>query len=204
MSNTLSAHKLTLVRGERCLFKGLNFALGSGELLLLEGRNGSGKTSLLKAIIGLLELETGEFQWNGMPVRSQRQEFLSASVWMAHRVGMKPDLTASENLSFESTLRPLNNCDIEEALERLGVLRLKKLPLRSLSAGQQRRVGLARMLIARATLWLMDEPFTNLDREGRDLLTGIISDHIEAGGLCVLAAHQDVAVDVPTQRILLE
>jgi heme exporter protein A len=203
LSDKLAGHKITLVRGERCLFKGVNFALESGELLLLEGRNGSGKTSLLKALVGLLELESGEFQWNGAPVRTQRQAFLGTTVWMAHRIGLKADLTPIENLRFETALRPVKTRDIEEALERLGVHRLKKLPLRALSAGQQRRVALARMLMARASLWLMDEPFTNLDAEGRLLLSGIVTEHLEAGGLCVMAAHQDVAIDVKTQRLKL-
>jgi heme exporter protein A len=204
LSHTLTAHDLLLIRGDRCLFANLSFTLAAGELMLLEGRNGSGKTSLLKTLAGILEPEAGEVRWNGEPVRHQRQAFLGATAWLGHRIGFKRDLTALENLRFEASLRPVRTRDIEEALERLGVLRLKKQPLRSLSAGQQRRVALARMLLAAAPLWLLDEPFTNLDRDGREVVIELIAEHVKDGGLCILAAHQDVALDVPTQRILLQ
>ena len=204
MTHTLTADDLLLIRGERCLFANLSFTVNAGELLLLEGRNGSGKTSLLKTVAGILEPEAGEVRWNGEPVRMQRQAFLGATAWLGHRIGFKSDLTAIENLRFEASLRPVRTRDIEEALERLGVLRLKKQPLRALSAGQQRRVAFARMLLAAAPLWLLDEPFTNLDRDGRALVTELVAEHVSDGGLCLLAAHQDVAVDVPTQRIQLQ
>jgi heme exporter protein A len=200
----LSADDLTLFRGERCLFKGLSFALNPGELLLLEGRNGSGKTSLMRAIGGLLELESGDIFWDGTPVRKQRQEFHGALVWMAHRVGFKADLTLVENLKFESHLRPQSSEDFDEVLKRLGISRLKRLPMRSLSAGQQRRVALARMLLARAALWLMDEPFTNLDREGRALVMTLASEHLDRGGMCIMAAHQDIEIDANVQKIVLQ
>lgn len=193
-----------LVRGERCLFANLEFSVSAGELLVLEGRNGSGKTSLLKTIVGILEPDDGDLHWNGAPVRRQRQAFLAATVWLSHRTGLKPDLTAIENLRFEAALRPTCMRDLEEVLERLGVLRLRKLPVRSLSAGQQRRVSLARMLLAAAPLWLMDEPFTNLDREGRALVEELVAEHVGNGGLCIMAAHQDVAIDVPTTRLRLQ
>lgn len=203
MSARYSANKLTLVRGDRCLFKDISFALESGELLLLEGPNGSGKTSLLKLLVGMLEPESGSINWEGQPVRKQRAEYHAALAWLGHRVGLKFDLSAIENLRFESRLRPVRTTDIEEALERLGIVRLKKLPLRSLSAGQQRRVGLARMLLASADLWLMDEPYTNLDRAGRALVNDIVGDHLSRGGMCVMAAHHDVTIDAPTSRVTL-
>ena len=203
MTSKLEATDLTLLRGERCLFEGLSFALSRGELLLLEGQNGSGKTSLIKAIVGMLELEAGEIRWNGTPIRAVRQEFCASLVWMAHRVGFKADLTLVENLRFESALRPCSSRDFAAVLERLELTRLRRLPLRSLSAGQQRRVALARMLLSAAELWLMDEPFTNLDRSGRELVLDIVGEHLARGGMCVLAAHQDVTLDAPTERILL-
>jgi len=200
----LSGRALTLFRGERCLFSGLDFALGPGETLLLEGSNGSGKTSLMKAIVGMIELEEGEILWAGEPVRRNRQGFHAALVWMAHRVGFKPDLTLVENLAFERTLRPQRKTDLDEVLERLEIRRLKSLPLRALSAGQQRRVALARMLLSDVPLWLMDEPFTNLDRDGRALVVRLVEEHVSRGGLCVMAAHQDVEVATTVHRILLQ
>ena len=200
----LSATDLTLIRGERCLFTGLEFALDEGQLLLLEGQNGSGKTSLLRAMVGMLELETGQIFWNGESIWRARQAYYQSVVWMGHRVGLKADLTLVENLQFESALRPTAETDFDAVLERLGIDRLKKLAIRSLSAGQQRRVALARMLLSDAPLWLMDEPFTNLDREGRQLVTEIVAQHLASGGMCVMAAHQDVVIDAPTQRLVLE
>ncbi len=204
MTAKLSGENLTLIRGERCLFEGLDFALESGGLLLLEGRNGCGKTSLMRAIAGMLSLEAGEIYWNDVPVLKQRQIFHGALVWLAHRTGLKGDLNMVENLDFERTLRRQADRDAEEVYERLGIERLKKLPLRSLSAGQQRRVALARMLLADVPLWLMDEPFTNLDREGRKLVMELVEQHLGTGGLCVMAAHQDVEIDAPLTRIRMK
>jgi len=199
----LSADGLTLFRGERCLFKKLGFALNPGELLLLEGRNGSGKTSLIRAIAGLIELESGEIFWDGESVRSNRQAFHGSLVWMAHRVGFKADLTLVENLKFESHLRAQSDEDLDEVLKRLDIDRLKRLPLRSLSAGQQRRVALARMLLSRVPLWLMDEPFTNLDREGRALVMKLTAEHLDRDGMCIMAAHQDIEIEGNVKKIVL-
>ena len=204
MTTKLSAENLTLIRGERCLFEGLGFALQSGELLLLEGRNGCGKTSLMRAIAGMLSLESGEIYWNGTPVLKQRQTFHAALVWLAHRTGLKGDLNMVENIQFERSLRQQSKRDPEEVYERLGIGRLKKLPLRSLSAGQQRRVALARMLFADVPIWLMDEPFTNLDREGRKLVMQLVEEHLCDGGMCVMAAHQDVEINAPMNRIRMQ
>ena len=204
MTAKLSAENLTLIRGERCLFEGLDFALESGGLLLLEGRNGCGKTSLMRAVAGMLSLETGAIFWNDVPVLRQRQTFHGALVWLAHRTGLKGDLNMLENLQFERTLRRQSDRDPEGVYERLGIDRLRKLPLRSLSAGQQRRVALARMLLADVPLWLMDEPFTNLDREGRTLVMQLVEEHLGGGGLCVMAAHQDVDINAPLTRIRMQ
>ena len=203
MTAKLSANDLTLIRGESCLFQGLGFALNPGELLLLEGQNGSGKTSLMRAIAGMLSLESGEILWNDIPVNDQRQEFHGALVWLAHRTGLKGDLTLVENLYFEASLRPQANVDFDAVCSRLGIARLKSLPLRSLSAGQQRRVALARMMLADVPLWLMDEPFTNLDREGRALVMQLTEEHLTNGGMCVMAAHQDIEINATVTRVSL-
>ena len=203
MTAKLSGNDLTLIRGERCLFDGLSFALNPGELLLLEGRNGSGKTSLLRAVAGLLSLESGEVRWNDKPVLEQRQEFHADMVWLGHRTGLKGDLTMVENLNFESCLRPQSGRDRDEVFERLGIMRLRKLPVRSMSAGQQRRVALARVLLADVPLWLLDEPFTNLDRDGRQLVVELVQNHLKRGGMCAMAAHQDVEIDAPVVRVTL-
>lgn len=203
MTAKLSAHDLMVIRGERCLFQGLEFALNAGELLLLEGQNGSGKTSLLRAIAGLLPPETGAVLWNDEPILHQRQTFHGNIAWLSHNTGLKADLTPVENLRFEMSLRPQANVDGEALFARLGIDKLKRLPLRSLSAGQQRRVALARLVMADVPLWLMDEPFTNLDQDGRQLVVDVTDEHLAAGGLCVMAAHQTVELKATVQRVSL-
>ncbi len=204
MTAQLTADALTLFRGDRCLFKGVSFALNPGELLLVKGCNGSGKTSLLRAIAGLLELESGSVFWNEVAVTREPQVFQNALVWMAHQVGFKGDLTLLENLHFEASLRLQSSQDLEDVLKRLGLNRLKRLPMRSLSAGQRRRVALARMLLSDAQLWIMDEPVANLDGEGRALAIELIREHLAADGMVIMAAHQDVDVDATVQTIELQ
>jgi heme exporter protein A len=200
----LNATGLTLFRGDRCLFKNLSFALNPGELLLLEGRNGSGKTSLLRAIAGLLELESGSIEWDGAPVSQERQVFQNSLVWMSHKVGFKGDLTLVENLQYESRLRPRSTVDFDDTLKQMNLRKLRRLPMRSLSAGQQRRVALARMLLSSAPLWMMDEPVSNLDSEGRELVVHLLDRHLAEGGMAIVAAHQDIALDAPTHKIQLQ
>ncbi len=186
------------------MFKGLSFALNSGELLLLMGRNGSGKTSLLRAIAGLLELESGTVYWNEVAVTKEPQFFQNSLVLMSHQAGFKGDLTLVENLHYEASLRPQSNQEFDDALKRLGLNQLKRLPMRSLSAGQRRRVALARMLLADAQLWIMDEPVTNLDSEGRELAMALVGEHLAADGMVIMAAHQDVDIDATVQTIQLQ
>jgi len=204
LTELLSGTDLCLLRGERCLFKDLKFALSAGQLMLVQGPNGSGKTSLLRAIAGLTGLEDGYISWQGVRTDKDRQPFSAEVVWMGHRVGFKGDLTLIENLRFETGLRPATPGDLDEILDRLGLARLTQLPMRFLSAGQQRRVALARMLISDARVWLMDEPFANLDADGHDLVLELIAEHLAKNGICVLAAHQDIELEAPTHRIQLQ
>jgi heme exporter protein A len=204
LTELLSGKALCLLRGDRCLFKSLDFALNTGELLVVEGPNGCGKTSLLRGIAGLLEFELGEVQWRGESVQDNYQAFRGDLVWFAHRVGFKLDLNLVENLQFEASLRPTDHSHFDDVLARLNLTRLVGLPFRSLSAGQQRRVALARMLLSGAPLWMMDEPFTNLDRTGQQLVSDLIAEHIDRGGLCVVASHQHLDIDGKTRRVVMQ
>lgn len=200
----LSGQALTLIRGDRCLFQGLEFALKSGELLTVEGPNGSGKTTMLRAIAGLIDPDEGMVRWNNTNVKRIRQAFHANLVWMAHRPGFKGDLTLIENLRFESGLRTMTMSVAEHHLVRLGVATLTDIPFRALSAGQQRRVALARLILADAPLWLMDEPFTNLDAAGQDLVIEVLQEHLRDGGMCVMATHRQFELDAPAHRIRLQ
>ena len=203
MTALLSANDLCLVRGDRCLFRSLNFALNPGELMFVGGANGSGKTSLLRGIAGLLDFATGHVTWDGRKILDDYQLFRSEVVWLSHRVGFKDELNLIENLQFESALRASSMDKSAPVIERLGLARLTDLPFRYLSAGQQRRVALARMLLANARLWLMDEPFTNLDKAGQGLVAELIAEHVGSGGLCIAASHQTVEIAAPTNRVML-
>lgn len=203
MSALLSGQQLTLLRGDRCLFQDLDFALHPGGVLLVEGPNGSGKTSLLRAIAGFIEFEAGEVQWHGKPIRQQWQAFRGSTAWLAHRIGLKADLTLEQNLAFEAGIRAIQSARLPAVLRTLGLESLTRLPLGVLSAGQQRRAALARVLLSSATLWMMDEPLTNLDAAGQSLVVESIAAHVAAGGACFVASHQPIVVGTETRRLVL-
>ena len=192
MTHILKAEHLSLFRGERCLFTSIDFALESGELLLLRGPNGSGKTSLLRGLCGLLEFEEGKILWDGEDIGRDRQGFRARFAWYGHKTGFKADLTAEENLGFESALRASSGHAIRDAIDRLGLTRQRRLPVRSLSAGQQRRASLARLLLSGVDVWVIDEPFTNLDAEGRALVEELVAEHVGRGGMAIVATHHDM------------
>lgn len=201
MTALLQVRDLAIVRGDRVLFGGVGFALAAGGLLGVEGPNGSGKTSLLRAVAGLIESDDGDVRWRGEPVRRQRQAYHAELAWMGHRPGFKGDLTPVENLRFEAGLRAASGATTDAVFERLGLEPLRHLPFRLLSAGQQRRLALARLALSGATLWLLDEPFTNLDAAGRDQVQELVGEHLAGGGLAIAASHQALVIDAPTQRI---
>lgn len=199
----LSGRNLLLIRGDRALFNDLEFDLGRGELLQVEGLNGSGKTSLLRVIAGLTPPQEGIVRWRDRDVSRKRQALHAEMVWVGHRPGFKADLTLAENLHFESGLKGARVRPLDDALARLGLVSLMRLPFRVLSAGQQRRAALARLLIADAALWLLDEPLTNLDVAGQSLVSELLDAHLAGGGLAVVASHRDLGLSSRVNRLQL-
>jgi heme exporter protein A len=181
-------------RGDRRLFSDLNLALEPGTLLHVRGRNGSGKTTLLRTLCGLFTPETGEIRWRGESIRSLAEDYRRELLYFGHLNGIKSDLTGIENLSIAARLDgdPVGIDDVWQALERIGLRGFEDLPTRMLSQGQKKRVALARLILSRARLWVLDEPFTALDVEAVALLQGLIAEHVAGGGLAVLTTHQEV------------
>jgi heme exporter protein A len=200
----LEADNLECVRGERRLFASLGFTLDAGELLYLQGRNGAGKTSLLRMLIGLLPPETGEIRWHGKPIRKQGDEYHAALCYLGHLNAIKEELTPLENLLAAARLAgdTLSEDDAIDALEQVGLAGREDLACKYLSQGQKRRVALARLVIDRRPLWILDEPFVALDVAAVDWLAGIISAHLQRGGMAVMTTHQPVAIPAATVREL--
>ena len=194
MSNELRVHALTCIRGDRRLFSDLSFELASGQLLYLKGRNGSGKTTLLRSLCGLFHPDAGEVMWSGKKVSDLGERFYQDVLYIGHAPGIKLDLTPVENLRVYSRLHGLQADDrsLWQALQALGLKGFEDLPARMLSAGQKRRIALARLFIDRAPLWILDEPFTALDVAAVDLLQEMIAEHVSAGGMVILTTHQEV------------
>ena len=190
----LEVRNLECMRGDHRLFTGLNFSLQGGELLRLRGSNGSGKTSLLRTLCGLLEPAEGEVLWQGANIRSQRDEFNAELLYLGHHNGVKAELTGFENLQINNALRgsSLSEDQLYDALGEIGLGGREDLPTQVLSQGQKRRVALARLLLSEAKLWVLDEPFTALDVKAVAQLAQLIERHLQKGGMVVYTTHQEV------------
>jgi heme exporter protein A len=191
----LAATALECIRGDRTLFSGVSFAVRAGAGLLVQGANGSGKTSLLRILVGLSPPAHGQVAWDGRPIRSLGEAYRRAVLWCGHANALKDDLSALENVRAAAALagRPIAADEARAALERAGVGGQAELPARSLSQGQKRRTALARLLFAHAALWVLDEPVAALDAGGVDWLAAALDRHLEAGGLAVVTSHQPLA-----------
>lgn len=193
---SLQVRHLACERGDRRLFRNLNFQLSAGQVLQIVGHNGAGKTSLLRILAGLLEPSHGEICWAGQRIKRVKSEFLQDLTYLGHLSGVKSHLTPLENLKFFTRLhghQPI--ISYEEALTQLGLKAFIDDPAGHLSAGQQRRIALARLLVTKARLWILDEPLTALDKSGVALMTQMIDAHRQKGNMVILTSHQAFTLD---------
>ncbi len=193
----LEVNNLTAIRDERVLFEDLSFNIQAGELVQIEGRNGTGKTTLLRIITGLADRDSGEIFWNGCNIEEDRDSYHSDLLFLGHQTGIKRELTAFENLYFYLTVHGCNTQedDIYFALTQVGLAGREDVPVGKLSAGQQRRVALARLWLSSQQLWILDEPLTAIDKQGVKVLESLFLKHAQDGGIVILTTHQDMFAD---------
>ncbi len=191
----LEVNNLFCERDERVLFSGLSFNVQQREIVQIEGQNGSGKTTLLRILCGLCSAYQGEICWQGQAVEAVREDYFASLLYVGHQAGVKAALTPTENLHWMSRLHPALNLEsIEQALDDVGLYGYEDVPCHMLSAGQQRRVGLARLHMSNAPLWILDEPFTALDKKGVAEKEALLSGHIKQGGSVILTTHHDLRI----------
>jgi heme exporter protein A len=202
--NILQVSKLGCVRGDRRLFSDLDFSLSPGTFVQLTGPNGSGKTSLLRILCGLLAPAEGEILWQGANIRALGEEYVAHLTYLGHRPGVKDELTALENLKISNAL---NGVEVSRenaigALQRMGLSGREHLSARYLSEGQRRRVTLARLLVCHTRLWLLDEVMTSLDKGAVALVRSLIEEHVKSGGIAIVATHQELGLPADVTKRL--
>jgi heme exporter protein A len=199
--NAIDARRLAAQRGHARLFDGIDFSLPAGEALVVSGPNGSGKTTLLRIVAGLTAPADGELRWRDEPMRPFDTRLRDAVAFNGHMAALKDELTAEENLDAWIALDgPRASRDsLAAALDGVALRTQRRLPVRVLSQGQRRRVGLARLALVRRPLWILDEPLTALDADGANMLGALLDGHLAQGGLCVAASHQ--ALPIAPQRV---
>lgn len=203
----LAAHKLTCIKRDRVLFNELDFSLARGELIYLRGPNGAGKTSLLRILTGLSEPDNGEVRFNECNINAQRDEFHRQMIYVGHKPGINGALTAMENLQFWCAQHqaPFDRNKTYKVLSNLGLVGMEDVPVRMLSAGQTRRVALARLWLKEADFWILDEPFTALDTDGIALLEKHIQSHVANNGAVITTSHQPLSeLAGPHRELCLE
>ncbi|MEH6470210.1 MAG: cytochrome c biogenesis heme-transporting ATPase CcmA [Halopseudomonas sp.] len=200
----LEVKDLFCERDERVLFEGLNFSLNPGEIIQVEGPNGSGKTTLLRILSGLSQAFEGDILFNNRPISDNRDEFLAALLYFGHLPGVKATLTPEENLNWYCALHPHTRTEgITTALSNVGLFGYEDVPCHSLSAGQNRRVSLARLYLSDAPLWILDEPFTAIDKRGVARKEALIAKHAEQGGSVILTTHHELAIHDNLRKVSL-
>ena len=187
----LEVAELSCSRDDRLLFSHLSFRVQPGEVLLLEGSNGSGKTTLLRTLCGFREADGGQIFWSGKPIAES--DYYANMAYVGHADGIKKELTVLENLRFALALSRPGTHPIDEALRKVQLAGYDDNPVQTLSAGQKRRLSLAKLLITDPLLWILDEPFTSLDKQGMALIESLIDAHVKQGGMVILTSHHDLS-----------
>ncbi len=191
----LAARSLFCERDERVLFRDLDFDLQEGQVLQVQGSNGSGKTTLMRILCGLNDSYTGSIKWYGEEIEEQAASFFSSLLYIGHRVGVSKVLSPIENLRFSCSLKQaVSDEQIMAALKELGLRGFEESPCYTLSAGQQQRVSLARLIISPASLWVLDEPFTTLDAKGVAQLEQLLQRQAQAGGSVMVTTHHNLTI----------
>jgi heme exporter protein A len=208
MSNaapSLEVRNLSCIRGDALLFDALEFRLDRGQAILIEGANGAGKTSLLRILAGITLPVQGDVLWRGRPIAEVRAEFNEETAYLGHQLGFKMELTGLENLLFSLKVRGLevDQDQCRQTMKDLGLQAQCELPVIALSAGQRQRLALARILLQKALLWVLDEPLTALDTRGVQQVFNAMQTHLDQGGLIVLTSHQSITVLPNLMRLRL-
>lgn len=206
MSTSLvQVENLFCERDERVLFEDLSFTASAGEVIQVEGQNGSGKTTLLRILSGLSNNFEGDIFWKGQPVADVRDDFFRELLYFGHHPGVKAVLTPEENLQWYAAMHPgVDGGLINGALDKVGLCGYEDSPCHTLSAGQNRRVSLARLYLSHAKLWILDEPFTAIDKKGVAEKEQLMLDHANRGGCVIFTTHHELAIGENIRRLNLD
>ncbi len=193
-SALLETRDLSCIRNDRQLFENLAIALEPGRMLVVEGPNGCGKTSLLRILTGLRMPDTGEVLWRGESIDRQAGDYYEQVNYVGHHDGVKNELSCVENLRLARAMGIPSTTDLDDILEQVNLYDYAEFDVASLSAGQKRRLALSRLLATESLLWILDEPFTSLDKDSMQLFGGHFERHLQQGGIIVMTSHHDISL----------
>ncbi len=182
------------MRNDRLLFEQLEISLDAGQMLVVEGPNGCGKTSLLRILTGLRMADGGEILWRGEPIDRLAGDYFEQVNYVGHHDGVKHELSCLENLRLARAMGAPSSIDLDDVLERVNLYAYGETDVGSLSAGQKRRLALARLLATEATLWILDEPFTSLDKTSMAMFSSVFEHHLQQQGMIVMTSHHDISL----------
>lgn len=201
MNSLYSATNIAYIRDQRQLFAGISFALQAGDVLQIEGQNGAGKSSLLRILTGLATPDVGDVHWNGKSIHEDADDFLNSLHYIGHANGIKLGLTVNENLTLMGMRADASSNDIDGILLKLQLSNYKHTIAKHLSAGQRRRIALAKLLLFPKQLWILDEPLTSLDVDTQIFFLNALDRHAKAGGIVIASSHQPLTISQPIKAL---